>query len=409
MTLNILCAVAVIFFIIGIVCYVKNKTAGRVLLTVGTVAFVFPALFYLWLFVALYFGYAVLQAIALIIVLLAAVTILLCIWGPMNRRPVLVCTLTAFTVCICAFSGYQSYRSWLSSLPEVSEGNEGLLYDYAPGNSEAKTAVLDAPCGLEMDSDFPRLDGATALYPVYSAFAKAVYPEHIQRDEGYLTCSKTTGAYEKIVSGEADMIFVAAPSDEQMKYAENSGVELEFTPIGKEAFVFFVNAENPFENITVDQIKDIYSGRTSKWSQLGVSGLGNIKAYQRNEGSGSQSALIRLMDGTPLAQPMQEDVSVGMGDIIQRVAVYKNHKNALGFSFRFYSTNMVQNNLIKLLSVNGVKPVRENIENGTYPISDNFYAVTRKDKTENTVRLLEWIKGTQGKELIEKTGYTAVK
>lgn len=84
-----------------------------------------------------------------------------------------------------------------------------------------------------------------------------------------------------------------------MKYAENSGVELEFTPIGKEAFVFFVNSKNPFENITVDQIKDIYSGRTSKWSQLGVPGLGKIKAYQRNEGSGSQSALIRLMDGTP--------------------------------------------------------------------------------------------------------------
>ena len=98
-----------------------------------------------------------------------------------------------------------------------------------------------------------------------------------------------------------------------------------------------------------------------------------------------------------------------MGDIIQRVAVYKNHKNALGFSFRFYSTNMVQSNQIKLLSVNGVKPVRENIENGTYPISDDFYAVTRKDKTENTARLLEWIKGAQGKELIEKTGYTAVK
>ena len=60
MTFNILCVVAVIFFIIGIICYVKNKTVGRVLLTVGTVAFIFPALFYLWIFTALYFGYAVL-------------------------------------------------------------------------------------------------------------------------------------------------------------------------------------------------------------------------------------------------------------------------------------------------------------------------------------------------------------
>lgn len=98
-----------------------------------------------------------------------------------------------------------------------------------------------------------------------------------------------------------------------------------------------------------------------------------------------------------------------MGGIINTVADYKNFKNAIGFSFRFYCTEMVNNNQIKLLGVNGVKPTEENVENGSYPISNSFFAVTRKDKTENTARFLEWMQGEQGRELVEKTGYTPPK
>ena len=61
---------------------------------------------------------------------------------------------------------------------------------------------------------------------------------------------------------------------------------------------------------------------------------------------------------------------------------------------------------IRLLSVNGVSPTRENIENGSYPLADCFYAVTRSDADENTLALYEWICGPQGQALVEMTGYT---
>jgi phosphate transport system substrate-binding protein len=213
-------------------------------------------------------------------------------------------------------------------------------------------------------------------------------------------------AYEKIVDKTADIIFVAAPSQAQQDYAKEQGVGLVYTPFGREAFVFFVNAQNPLENITVEQIRNIYSGQTTQWSQLGINNLGKIKAFQRDEGSGSQSALVRLMGETPLADPPKENVVAGMGGIISKTADYKNHKNAIGYSFRFYCTEMVQNNQIKLLNVNGVAPTVENIEDGTYPIAAQFYAVTRSDADANTQLLLEWIQGSQGQQLIEQTGYT---
>ena len=104
--------------------------------------------------------------------------------------------------------------------------------------------------------------------------------------------------------------------------------------------------------------------------------------------------------------PPEEDVIDGMGGIIKQTADYKNFKNAIGYSFRFYSTEMVQNDQIKLLSVNGVYPSRENIENGSYPLASYFYAVTRSDADGNVQKLLDWITGEQGQKIIELVGYT---
>ncbi len=334
------------------------------------------------------------------------------IWGYMKNKKVWISLLLAFVVCAAGVGGYFGHKAWKDSIPTVGE-SDSILYDYRPVSEDTKVALLDEPSTLRLeDEDLPRMDGATALYPVYSAFSRAVYPTWALEDNpyrnAYVTCNTTTRAYINIVTGEADIIFVAGPSEEQMQYAADNGVELVFTPIGREAFVFFVNARNPLTDITYEQIQAIYSGEITKWEELGVDGLGKIRPFQRDKGSGSQSALERLMAGKTLIDPPREDVVDGMGGIITQTADYRNYKNAIGFSFRFYSTEMVKNDQIKLLSINGIAPTLENIENGTYPIASEFYAVTRSDADENTLRLLEWIQGEQGQELVEKTGYTPV-
>ncbi len=306
----------------------------------------------------------------------------------------------------------------MDNIPTVSEG-DNLLVSYAPYAEDSKVVTLDEESELVIEENIPVMDGATALYPIYSSFAKAVYPKELIDDivtknrnvtqikeNDYLKCKTTVEAYYNIVTGDADIIFAALPSDEQKQFAKENGVELVYTPIGKEAFVFFVNSKNPINNITIEEIQKVYSGEITQWGKLGVRGFGKIKAFQRDKGSGSQSTLEKLMAGQNLMTPPKEDVIDGMGGIIKQTADYKNFKNAIGYSFRFYSTEMVKNNKIKLLSVNGVYPNLENIENSTYPIASYFYAVTRSDADENVLKLLEWIKGEQGQKIIEMSGYT---
>ena len=295
---------------------------------------------------------------------------------------------------------------------------------YHPFNEETKTVTLPEESTLQLtyeEASALRIDGATALYPVYASFARNVFEPSTEYyyygEDGVcpLDCSGTTSAYRRLIEGEVDLIFCAGPSQKQLEAATAAGLELHLTPIGREAFVFFVNAKNPVTGLTVDEIQRIYTGEITNWKDVGGKNQA-IRAYQRDEGSGSQTALQSLMQGLPLMEPSREEVIDGMGGIIAQVAAYRNYAGALGFTFRFYSNEMVGNNQIRLLALNGVEPTRETIRDGSYPISSYFYIVTASpigqpapEETNPTLdALIDWCLSEQGQWIVEEVGYVGL-
>ena len=345
---------------------------------------------------------------ALYIGMAAVIELILIAWMSRLNKKVIAALLGVLMLLIGGRVGTAYYDQYVESI-RVRDSFDARKYRPFEEGSLVKT--LDEPSVLLFSGDPPRMDGATALYPVYAAFARATFPDTfwdmgwLDREK-YVDCGTTSLAYKDIVDGQADIVFAASPSEEQEAYAKEKGVELVYTPIGREAFVFFVNPNNPIEGLTLAEIRDIYSGKITRWDELGVKGLGAIRAFQRSEGSGSQTALKKLMGEIPLMDAPTETKLGDMLGIVEAAADYKNFKNAIGYSFRFYCTELITDFDVKLLSLNGVAPTRENIENGTYPIASYFYAVTRSDADENTQALLDWIQGPQGQRLIDITGYT---
>jgi phosphate transport system substrate-binding protein len=300
--------------------------------------------------------------------------------------------------------------------------------EYEPFRENTFAKSLDEPSTLRLQDNLPRLEGATALYPLYSAFARAVYPEddypvystglfRSPNNNPVVTCSMTSGAFEKLIDGESDAIFLMGVSEEQWEMARERGLELKLTPIGREAFVFFVNKRNDISNLTVNDVRGIYSGRITNWSEVGGNN-DEIRPYQRAENSGSQTMLMEIMGDTPLMTVPETDYYDLMYEIYRAVAVYKNYKNSLGYSFLYYVNTMIAENEIKLLSINGVEPTVANIANGTYPLASDFYAITvvrepdneeEAERINNTEKLIEWILSPQGQSLVEKTGYVPFK
>lgn len=268
--------------------------------------------------------------------------------------------------------------------------------NYVPFTGSANVFSEDGAKKLE--GDIPVIDGAAALLPVYAGFVQSIYPEDsvIFNGEDYdaksaMHYTNTRGAYKDIVDGNADIIICAQPSDEQLAYAKEKGVELELVPIGSDAFVFIVNANNPVSDITIDQIKGIYSGKITNWRELGGKNV-PIAAMRRNKNSGSQTALEKIMGDTPI----KPDYTALFG-------------SPIGFSFRYYVTGMLAEGGVKILTINGVAPTIETIADGSYPVSGNIYAVYRKGETnENVYKAVDFMLSPEGQKIVEKSGYIPI-
>ncbi|MDR1316911.1 MAG: substrate-binding domain-containing protein [Spirochaetales bacterium] len=330
------------------------------------------------------------------------------------------CVFVFFLLAVNVFAGY-SRPQWENQDRADIIDEEIDFNQFLPFVSGSKIVRLDEEAALKLEDGFPYLDGATALYPVYSAFANAVYPPLERSGNGYypdengaytipsyIMCSKTAAAYTRLIKGEADIIFCTEPSKEQLAVAKEKGITFNLTAIGKEAFVFFVHKDNPVNNLTRSQIRSIYSGEITNWQNAG-GGDEDIIAYQRPGNSGSQTTLELIMGSEELSEPIKENMIQSMGGIIQEVASYRNRTNAVGYSFLFYATGMVKNKGIKLLSVDGISPSRETIRSNEYPFTQTFYAITAGNETPNVRAFIEWIVSEQGQYIIEKTWYTGIK
>ena len=312
----------------------------------------------------------------------------------------IVAVFAAFNLCM-----YQLLTRRLSN--NFSDTSQAKMIDvkmYLPHEEGSNLPKIES--SLRLTENLPVLDGAAALVPVYAAIIENVYPEGCVTYEGgafsddnyygenfsedsAMQYKNTVRGYQAIVDGTTDILFCAGPSEEQKQYAKEQGVELVYVPIGLEGFVFFVNENNPVENLTVEQIRKIYACEYTNWSEVGGANR-VINPVTRLEGSGSQTTFEAFMGDYPIG----------------RKSPFAITGASIGFSFRYYMDGIVANDAVKMIALNGVYPSAENIQNRSYPIVAEFYAIYRADnENENIPALIDWILSEEGQEIIEKSGY----
>ena len=311
-----------------------------------------------------------------------------------------------FMLVLCLIPAYR----WIT-VERFKQLNDRInWYIYDPWRVDTKVVIVEADDDFKILNDLPRIDGAYALYPIYSGVVRALYnkSKFEKNSWRYLQTNGSDLTFRRLLADEVDLIFSAPPSKLQLADAEAKSLKYEITPFAREAFVFFVNSKNPIDNLTSAQIRGIYSGKITDWSQIDPHLSGKIKPFQRNQGSGSQTMLEKIMGDTTIMPPLEEDRLGGMGGIINDVASYRNYQEAIGFTFRYFSTEMFKNGEIKLLSIDGVAPTVENIRNGTYPFIADCGIITVRPRSENIQKIVDFMFTSAGRELIEKTGYVPI-
>ncbi len=255
------------------------------------------------------------------------------------------------------------------------------------------------------EENYPLIDGSTSTKPL----AKALQEEFTGAENVEITHSKSHQSYLNLVDGKCDMILAVEPSRDEYSYADRHGVTFQIDKVTNEGFVFFVNKRNPVESLTLQQIRDIYSGKITNWKDVGGNDA-EIVAFQRPTNSGSQTGMLSLVMGdTPMMDPVTGTVADTMSAIVDVISAFDSGENAIGYSYYYYANTMYLGENVKLIAVEGVKPNNTTIREGQYPLLTAYYAITRKgDASENTQRLLQGILSERGQKAVQRAGYVPV-
>lgn len=274
-----------------------------------------------------------------------------------------------------------------------------------------------------------RLDGSTVAVPLAMECAR----QHLGLSDadaaGFVFFSTTHSAYVNLMNSQpggmmtiaskgivmdeaqpVDLILATGPSQEELALAEAAGISLVQEPICYDAFIFITHVDNPVDSLTVQQVRDIYTGNITNWREVGGLDM-DIRPYQREANSGSQTAMETLvMQGQPLTAAEENMVDDGMGRLVYRVGEYYNNAMNLGYTYQYYLDVLYQNDSVKALAIDGVSPTPENLRSGAYPFTTHYFAVIRGGEEDMPAgQFQQWLLSDEGQACVAQAGYVPLR
>ena len=256
-------------------------------------------------------------------------------------------------------------------------------------------------------AEYPVVDGSTACIPLCENLAlRLTGCSQAEAEETLDSYSNTNPSYLHLAGGSYDIIFSYEPAQETVEELKAYD-PLNSVPIGKDALVFITNVSNPVESLTVDQIRDIFAGEITNWSEVGGADM-EIRAFQRPETSGSQTLMRKLVMGDTVMEESDVELVPTMEGMIEALKEYDNSVNSIGFSVYYYASQMYEQPDLKFLQIDGVEPSNDSIRSGEYPLINEFYCVTNEQSSDSAKKIQEWMVTEEGQQFVEECGYVAM-
>lgn len=178
--------------------------------------------------------------------------------------------------------------------------------------------------------------------------------------------------------------------------------------VGHDALAVYVHKDNPLDEITIEQLADIFveGGRLTKWSGIGVTipgGQDEIIRVSRQSSSGTYEFFREHVLNKRDFKLGSRDMN-GSKEVVELVA---NTPGAIGYSGMGYN----EPGKVKMLRVAskkgepGVGPSVANTLNKSYPIARSLLLYTLGDPDGEVKKYIDWILGAAGQKIVEDSGY----
>jgi phosphate transport system substrate-binding protein len=244
------------------------------------------------------------------------------------------------------------------------------------------------------------IDGSTTVGPIAKAFAE----EFMRANPGVnITVSESgsgNGA-KSLINGTCDIADMSRfMKDTEFKAAVDAGRMPVAHVIALDGLPVIVHPGNPVKGLTIEQIRDIYTGKTTNWNQVGGPNR-PIVVISRDTNSGTYETFeTMVMKGEAMAGTVEHVGSNGA--VRQRV---QSTPNAIGYAGLGFVDRTV-----KALEVNGVAPSAETVIAGDYPISRPLYMFTNgyPPLGSPVYKFVTFHLSKRGQEIIQGIGFVPI-
>ncbi|OGI18663.1 MAG: hypothetical protein A3B68_01420 [Candidatus Melainabacteria bacterium RIFCSPHIGHO2_02_FULL_34_12] len=262
---------------------------------------------------------------------------------------------------------------------------------------------------IDKEPDKLKISGSSSLIVLSKKLQKGFckdYPKY-SIDLYY---SDSNSGIDNLINGEIDIANSSRPiSLLDQQNAVESGFELAEYRVALDALVILVNKNNPLDEISLDNLENIFNGNITNWQALNGKNI-KIVPIARESGSGTNDFVInRILRGNDFP-----DLVTRSNSHEELIKIVSDNEGAVSF---INSTNHPWDNLkVKYLNIKnfedsvGFAPFEEKklnataIRYGDYPLSHYLYLVTRSEQSKKVQDFMKWVLSRKGQETIRKSG-----
>jgi phosphate transport system substrate-binding protein len=187
--------------------------------------------------------------------------------------------------------------------------------------------------------------------------------------------------------------------NEEMDKAKASGVNPQETAIALDGIAVIVNPANPTKGLTREQIRDIYTGKLSDWSQVGGKKM-KIVVVSRDTSSGTYEAFEALALNKEKVRP--DALTTASNQAVAQIVAQT--PGAIGYVGIGYLGKKV-----KAVTVDGIACTRNTVIARKYPLSRELYLYTNGAPTGAVKQFVDFVLSKEGKKIVEEEGFIGLK
>ncbi len=208
-----------------------------------------------------------------------------------------------------------------------------------------------------------------------------------------------------LINGTTDIANSSRPIKqsemEKLKSRYNTlGVEI---PCAKDGITIYLNELNKVEELTLQQLSDIYTAKITNWKEVGGEDA-EIRLYGRENSSGTYAYFKDEVVKDDYAASCQ--TLPGTAAVVNAV---KKDKNGIGYGGAAYAAGVKHCKVKKDAGSEAYFPTADNIAKNQYPITRYLYMYLRNRPTGELKKYIDWILSSDGQKIITEVGYFPVK